>query len=353
MLKAVLCLCEAIKFPKLVYLGHRVDMSSYPPPLKLLVVRHGESTNNVIAGSIFAGLAAGTTTSAAAEAAWLKERVDDPPLTAKGEEEASRLAAWLGREQQRWGNDVRLRLYSSPFLRTCQTIQPLSALGTESAVRDAGGNERDTAKTVTVRDDLYEVGGVYAAAVAVAGSTSGAARTCGTGLSVDELERRFPGYNTKHVAHKTGSWYQDDWETDRAGRARAKRVAAWLRSDALRAEVGNDVMVLVAHGHFIGYLYTALLGIASDDACDAPGANRPASQAVVIESDNTSIGMFSIGKQGGEQGGVEGAAGAKKGKVVVHCMNSTVHLTADAGLSASSKRSMFRSWFGKAALAKL
>jgi broad specificity phosphatase PhoE len=327
-------------------------MSSSPPPLKLLVVRHGESTNNVIASSIFAGLAAGTTTSAAAEEAWLKERVDDPPLTPKGEEEAIRLAAWLGREQQRWGNDVRLRLYSSPFLRTCQTIQPLAALGTESAVRDVGGNVRDTAKTVTVtvRDDLYEVGGVYAAAVAVAGSTSGAARTCGTGLSVDELERRFPGYDTAHVAHKTGSWYQGDWETDRAGRARAKRVAAWLRSDALRAEVGNDVMVLVAHGHFIGYLYTALLGITSDDACDAPGANRPASQAVVIESDNTSIGMFSIGKQVG----VEGAPGAKKGKVMVHRMNSTVHLTADAVLSASpSKRSMFRSWFGKAALAKL
>ena len=96
--------------------------------MRVLIVRHGESENNVVTDSLVAeGLAPDTSP-------WWQElfrRVQsDPPLTAKGEREAERLADFylpIFAESSR-----SCRIFTSPFRRCCQTAWPLASRFVES-----------------------------------------------------------------------------------------------------------------------------------------------------------------------------------------------------------------------------
>lgn len=62
--------------------------------MKLLIVRHGQSANNVIMHKINARRAKGEISGKEAEAEWLSDRVDDPTLTEEGLFEARQLASF-------------------------------------------------------------------------------------------------------------------------------------------------------------------------------------------------------------------------------------------------------------------
>ena len=223
--------------------------------LKVLLVRHGQSTNNVLMEHIYAQHGA---KSAAAERAWLAGRSTDPPLTPEGQTEAEAFAAHYAPLLR----DGGVRIFCSPFLRTCQTAAPLcAALGIVE--RDGGGgggggamqqqHQQHQQHSCTLRADLCEVGGVY---TDKGGERSGPGKC----MSKSELAAAYPAYNSAALPAQ-GGWWSGDWENDAAAWARAVSVAAWLKSRALRDACGGDWVVLVTHGAFTDLLLKALLGL--------------------------------------------------------------------------------------------
>lgn len=49
--------------------------------MKVFIIRHGQTTNNVLMAEIYARRDRGEITAAAAEEEWLTNRVDDPSIT--------------------------------------------------------------------------------------------------------------------------------------------------------------------------------------------------------------------------------------------------------------------------------
>ncbi|CAD7953265.1 unnamed protein product [Amoebophrya sp. A25] len=92
--------------------------SVQPPPysrLRIALVRHGESTNNVLEAT-------------GVPFYYWKDRSADPDLTDRGFKQAELLAQHLGdeRKSQFWGLHPISELWVSPVKRTMQTIRPLS-----------------------------------------------------------------------------------------------------------------------------------------------------------------------------------------------------------------------------------
>ena len=106
--------------------------------LHVLLVRHGESTNNPLMAEIFAPVAqeaVGSEARRRAEATWLARRSSDPELTAKGRREATAMAQALAVPRG-------ARLWASPFRRTLDTAKAL---------------QQCTGCRVQVHPELYEV----------------------------------------------------------------------------------------------------------------------------------------------------------------------------------------------------
>ncbi|CAJ1434353.1 unnamed protein product, partial [Effrenium voratum] len=231
------------------------------PALDLLLVRHGESTNNPLMRQIFAPVlheAPGSAGREAAEQRWLRERATDPGLTPRGVEEAEELAGSLRQFRH-------ARIYVSPFLRTLQTAVPLAKALASAAV---------------VHPEIFEVGGVY---------TQHDGRRSGPGqcLSAAEIARSFPGFDVGALPER-GPWYTGGWESDQEARQRCGRLAQWLRSQ-------EGSMVLVVHAHLIDLLLKALLGIADDPAEDQDV--NVMDRAVAFSTSN--CGVCSLSLRGG------------------------------------------------------
>ena len=120
------------------------------PGLQLIIVRHGQSTNNLIQDQVEKRMREEGLLAADAERIWLTERVHDPGLSEKGHAEAAAAGAellrYLGPERGRAALVVL-----SPMLRALQTAAPIVAalashrrgLGeaeeaTEALLREAG-----------------------------------------------------------------------------------------------------------------------------------------------------------------------------------------------------------------------
>jgi len=236
--------------------------------LEVLLVRHGESTNNVAMSRV----AEAASSKAEFEAAWLSQRVDDPGLTELGARQAEVFA-------EAYGPDLRARgcvVYCSPLLRTLQTAAALA--------------ERVQCE-VRVRPDLFEIGGVYT--ISAGGVRGGPGRS----LTSGEIAERFPSYNVSALP-PAGPWYQAGWETDARGRARCADVAAWLRREETRSQLDGRVLVIVCHGHFIDLLVKALLGLPDDATQDEPNTNNIFRRDVFFHSPNTSTTRLTIADDG-------------------------------------------------------
>jgi len=263
--------------------------------LNVLLVRHGESVNNPLHAEIFRPVIGEPTSSSRyleAEERWLRERSDDPALTPKGLQEAQLVADHFAPLLE--AVPGRVRLFVSPFLRTCQTAAPLAQrLGPRCRV--------------AMRAAIHEVGGVY---------TPGPGGRTGPGqcLSAEEIERRYPGFDTAALAGPRGEgWYTGGFETDAEARERVAAVAAWLKSPELLEECGGGSAwaVLVVHGHFIDNLLKALLGIADDPLEDGDATNTMFGRQVMFFTPNTAVGRLSV---------------FPGGRVALHYLGSTSHL---------------------------
>ncbi len=190
--------------------------------MELFLIRHGQSTNNALTD-------------------WT-QRVEDPLLTASGEQQAARTAAHVaaGLHLHPTARDtvkpVLHRLYCSPMIRAMQTAD---------AIAQAIG----VAPEIWV--DIHEVGGIYL--------DDGARKVGYPGRARSELARRFP--KCVLVPELTeGGWWNRDFEEPHVGHGRAANVATMLRERA-----GEETRVgLVSHGDFLSALLKAFCGQSVD-----------------------------------------------------------------------------------------
>ena len=221
--------------------------------MHLLLVRHGQSTNNVIDAEI--GVGPGSDF-------WLR-RVVDPPLSALGEKQALALAKHLGPQLKKAAEQGRVQMVCSSMLRAMQTAAPLAAaIGVPPLVRpdciegwsffrmDADGKQ-----------------------VAEAGPTS------------EKVRQQFPTFDTSLLPAVP----EPTLETTAQARERSRRVAHELLSAAGSAVVDDagqpELLVLVAHQDFIGLLTRALLAGAAADGSATEGywdLNNTATTHVVL-----------------------------------------------------------------------
>ena len=193
--------------------------------MDLFLIRHGESTNNVLTD--------------------VSQRVADPELTAKGRVQAERVAAYLAeglhlapaeREEDR---PFFNRLYCSAMIRALHTAQAIEqAIESKSEIWVA----------------IHEMGGIYL-------DHGGERGTVGyPGLTRAEIAARFPTSVAPAEVGEDG-WWDAGMETDEQAQRRAMNVAA-----DLLARAGEETRVgLVTHGGFISLLLSALDNQGIDD----------------------------------------------------------------------------------------
>ncbi len=198
----------------------------------VLLIRHGQSANNLYAGSHGHDYAA-----------YMAGRHPEPPLTEIGKRQAQLLAqqmvaaatptsaptpvegaAWVTAE-----HPIE-RIFVSPMLRALQTALPLS---------------RAVGVAPQVWVDLHEHGGVFT------GNPQAGDVVGYPGLTSSELLAQFAGYTVDGGVDEQG-WWSGGYEEMDACYTRACRVAERLY--ALSDELGDVNIALVTHGTFLDAL---------------------------------------------------------------------------------------------------
>ncbi|MBI5671526.1 MAG: histidine phosphatase family protein [Chloroflexi bacterium] len=204
--------------------------------MDLYIIRHGQSTNNVIGDS---------------SADYEARREADPPLTDLGKQQAEAVARYLaeGENLEAWAElpqsqrqDVPrgfglTHLYASPMLRALQTAQPIA---------------RAFGLPVEVWIELHEHGGMYIEYPDERGVIGH------SGRRRSEIQQDFPDYVLPDELTEEGWWNPANLREDITGAyARAMRVAAALR----RRASTQERIALVTHGTFAECLIKALLNM--------------------------------------------------------------------------------------------
>ncbi len=195
--------------------------------MELYLIRHAQSTNNVVAG--------------------LRNRVCDPPLTELGEQQAEIIARHLvdginpefvkgGSPEATGSRNGRgyafTRLYCSAMARSLQTVEPIGqALGL----------------TPHVWVDIHEHGGIFLDH----GDQRGVVGYPGKTRS--EILARYPNYRLPDEITDDG-WWSGGYEDWPACHGRAIKVAQKLRKWA----DSDERIALITHGGFIDSLIKAL-----------------------------------------------------------------------------------------------
>lgn len=196
--------------------------------MELYIIRHAQSTNNVLADQ--------------------QNRVCDPPLTELGKRQAEIVARHLANganpelskmtsveatgAHSRRGYGIT-RLYCSAMWRSLQTAQPLgAALGL----------------TPEVWIDIHEQGGIFL------NHGDGQGFVGYSGKTRAEILAEFPDYVLPDDITEQG-WWNRDYETWPACHGRAIKVALDLRKRAAH----DERIAIVSHGGFIDALLKALL----------------------------------------------------------------------------------------------
>jgi len=202
--------------------------------MQLLLIRHGESENNHLAGRL-------------EHAEYMRTRTSDPELTGRGRAQAQALASYLSGERSaavRPGGVGRFgitEVHCSPMLRALQTAGPfVEALGLK-------------ARTWV---DIHEQGGLFT------GDPDTPDVLGHGGLTLSAFARDHP-----HIEPGTDitddGWWTGAWEDLPTSQRRAERVAETLRERARQVERTGEtaVLALVSHGGFLDSLLKELLGL--------------------------------------------------------------------------------------------
>ena len=163
--------------------------------MELYLIRHAQSQNNVKPE---------------------EHRVEDPPLTELGCEQANYLAKWIP--------TLRLtKLIVSPFLRTLQTAEPIW---------------KSTNLMPHVQTDLHELGGCYR------GHTP-KNFTGRPGMNRAEIEQQFPAFCVSAEIDGEGWWRSKPYETRELARQRAKILLKRTRDEYAQTD---QRVAYVMHG---------------------------------------------------------------------------------------------------------
>ncbi len=200
--------------------------------MEVYLIRHGQSVNNALMED-------------------QTERVQDPPLTAVGEQQAELTAQFLAHHpslqqlvrhkvDQRDNNGYPQTLdyvYCSPMLRAMQTARPIA---TAFGLRPI------------VWPDIHEQGGIFITRDGITTGYGGMTRT--------QILEQFPDYVLPESITEAG-WYDPakGHEHFSETMARAVRVATELRRRAQTEEDANCNIALVAHGAFIDAVIKAFI----------------------------------------------------------------------------------------------
>lgn len=215
--------------------------------MHVVLVRHGESTNNVLLAQLRAAVSDAANYD---KKRYNAEKSSDPPLSELGAAQAARLAAWFPKYMSTTLNirTAKTRVFCSPMCRAMETAKPIAeALGIRCEIRS----------------DIHENKGCVA---------GGSPRK---GSSLSELLAKFgeEGFVVSEDAPVTqaGWWTNVDGsvrerETFEQSYTRAHLVAKRLRAMALEADVPT-VAVVVSHGQWLSLLMQALLSPTTP--CDA------------------------------------------------------------------------------------
>jgi broad specificity phosphatase PhoE len=227
---------------------HRAFSTVSLPRLRLVLVRHGESQNNVL--------------NEISKETYIKGRHADPHLTDLGQTQAARTASYLSSDRCHPLLKKIEHVYVSPFTRTLQTAHPIV----------------NTIKcSSTVWSDIYEVSGCYEGKVGL------------PGLKPGDIKSKY-GYDTSLMKRNSNGedvgWYElESKETYPQAIERIKRVEERIRNMASSCE-SDKTICLVVHGDFIDILLNHLLGM-------------PANPSVArFRTYNTSISVVDVFKNG-------------------------------------------------------
>ncbi len=253
--------------------------------MDLLLIRHGESTNNALidnhttvkdAMDLFLIRHGESTNNALAD---VSQRVADPELTANGRAQAERVASYIAeglhlapaeRAEDRPFFD---RLYCSPMIRTLHTAQAI-------------GQAMESKSEIWVA--IHEMGGIYL-------DHGGERGVVGyPGLTRAEIAARFPTSVASAEVGEDG-WWDAGKETDQQAQRRAIGVAA-----DLLARAGEETRIgFVTHGGFMSLLLSAL-------------GNQVLDDGTYYEHENTAITRIAL---------------TPGGTTVVKYLNRTEHLS--------------------------
>mmetsp|Transcript_50573 Transcript_50573/g.123318 ORF Transcript_50573/g.123318 Transcript_50573/m.123318 type:complete len:287 (-) Transcript_50573:2-862(-) len=210
--------------------------------MKVLLVRHAQSANNIVQAQVHTKLASGAMNAAQAQTEWLANRLDDPELSSDGLLQIQALTAY-GEKLKKKNPSTNIKIYSSPMTRACQTAQ---------AVKQGVG-----ADAVHLDPDLCEVGGIYSAQQ-INGTFQKVVGKC---PDAQTLCRKFSGFQPGKCP-ASGPWDGGaGHEASNLSVARAQKVSEWLKYKA-EAEVGpNGIIIIVSHADFIALLIASLCNV--------------------------------------------------------------------------------------------
>jgi len=161
--------------------------------MKILLVRHAQSGNNIVQATVHKKFAAGVTTEAQAQEEWLSLRMDDPGLSQDGLAQLAKLRKHCGKLRKKAQVNGNIKMICSPMTRACQTAKAVS--------------EALQVPVVEVRGELCEVGGIYSVERRQQGNGSAFAKVPGRAMSAHEIQTKFPGFDTSKLPPQ-GPWDQ-------------------------------------------------------------------------------------------------------------------------------------------------
>ncbi|MEP7199262.1 MAG: histidine phosphatase family protein [Chloroflexota bacterium] len=196
--------------------------------MQLYLVRHGQSSNNHLYD----------------QTGGSQGRIDDPPLTDIGQQQAARVAQFLARPNGEAVNPSRDWHNANGFAIThVYASLMIRAVATGSAVARALG------LPLVAWDDLHECGGVYLDDVET-----------GEKVGQSGKERAYFAHHHPDVILPDGAtergWYNRPFETSDQCQSRAQRV---VRDLLARHGANDDRVVMITHGDFYNHLLAALL----------------------------------------------------------------------------------------------